>query len=559
MYLAGLFALRVGYGLSMPFWSEDERQVYLIGLRSFARNEWPHFGADVVWTGGQVPGALLGWLIRGPLTLWPAPEAPVVLANVLSFSALALLAWYLVKRLPQVPRWLVWSALFVLPWTLNFSTHVVNPSFVLPGAVVFFIGFFEALPALRRGLLPWTVAWACLGAGLLWMMQIHMSWVLLPPFIAAAAGSLALGRAAGTGITPSRAAWQAATAFATGALLVGALLLPTFVRYGIGAGHVDAAVHWQPRSPLDLVTTAARVLSFASFGANRFLGQATAERVLVLARHPWIGPFALIVAAAGIAHPIWMAVSAFRRTPGAPPDWTAVRALFGLTVLLIYVSYFFSVRGAQGHAFYVVFPVGALYAFTCWQARAAAAGGRLRRLERVAVVVLVSTVVMHAGIAIDRWPTGSLYADRALVAAAIDARNDRWLGDRRGTLLEARETHPRPRDAVADREAFLAARATEDLHVATPAWTPIAGRISRFSLDLQHRGRHAAWLDVRYATTYMGADGQPIASREGVLKRILQPGQALRDIVIADGLVPDGAVDAVITVTGAERVIPLGR
>ena len=54
------FAFRLFYGLSMPFWFEDERQVYLIGLRSFARGEWPYFGADVVWTGGQLPGALLG-------------------------------------------------------------------------------------------------------------------------------------------------------------------------------------------------------------------------------------------------------------------------------------------------------------------------------------------------------------------------------------------------------------------------------------------------------------------------------------------------------------------
>jgi hypothetical protein len=62
----------------MPFWFEDERQVYLIGLQSFARGEWPYFGADVVWTGGQVPGALLGWLIRLPLAMWPAPESPIV-------------------------------------------------------------------------------------------------------------------------------------------------------------------------------------------------------------------------------------------------------------------------------------------------------------------------------------------------------------------------------------------------------------------------------------------------------------------------------------------------
>jgi hypothetical protein len=45
-----------------------------------------------------------------------------------------------------VPRWLIWTSLFTLPWTLNFSTHIVNPSYVLPAQVMFFVGFFEAMP-----------------------------------------------------------------------------------------------------------------------------------------------------------------------------------------------------------------------------------------------------------------------------------------------------------------------------------------------------------------------------------------------------------------------------
>ena len=57
--LVAAFAFRLFYGLSMPFWYEDERQVYLIGLQSFARDEWPYFGADVVWTGSRLPGAPL--------------------------------------------------------------------------------------------------------------------------------------------------------------------------------------------------------------------------------------------------------------------------------------------------------------------------------------------------------------------------------------------------------------------------------------------------------------------------------------------------------------------
>ena len=124
--LTALFGFRLLYGLSMPFWFEDERQVYLIGLQSFARGEWPYFGADVVWTGGQVPGALLGWLIRLPLELWSAPESPVVFLNLLSFAALALLAWYLSRRLSGVPRWLIWMSLFMLPWTLTASGSARN-------------------------------------------------------------------------------------------------------------------------------------------------------------------------------------------------------------------------------------------------------------------------------------------------------------------------------------------------------------------------------------------------------------------------------------------------
>ena len=32
-----------------------------------------------------------------------------------------------------------------IPWTLNFSTSLINTSYILPGAIVFFVGFFEAI------------------------------------------------------------------------------------------------------------------------------------------------------------------------------------------------------------------------------------------------------------------------------------------------------------------------------------------------------------------------------------------------------------------------------
>jgi len=71
-------------------------------------------------------------------------------------------------------------------WTLNCSTHIINTSYILPGSVAFFIGFFERGLVSRRKVVPLVVAFAMMGFGCLWLFQIHLSWVLLPPFAAAA-------------------------------------------------------------------------------------------------------------------------------------------------------------------------------------------------------------------------------------------------------------------------------------------------------------------------------------------------------------------------------------
>src|SRR5436190_14283262 len=229
--LAAAFAFRLFYGLSMRFWTEDERQVYLIGLRAFARGEWPWFGADVVWTGGQLLGALQRQLVRWGFAIWPAPEAPIVLLNILSFGALAAFAWYLCRRFSAVPNWVIWASLMTLPWTLNFSTHVINVSYVLPGGICFFLGFHESDPAFRRGLIPFVLAWALMGAGLFFVMQIHMSWVVLPPYVLLAAFGVLRLRADQSDLSRGRAIVRALTGFAAGAIVTGSLLAPTLIRY----------------------------------------------------------------------------------------------------------------------------------------------------------------------------------------------------------------------------------------------------------------------------------------------------------------------------------------
>jgi len=493
--------------------------------------------------------------------MWPAPEAPVVLLNLLSFAALAWLAWYFIRRFPEVPRWLIAGLLFTCPWTLNFSTHIINTSYILPGAIVFFVGFLEGMPAFRRGLVPHAAAWACMGFGLLWMMQIHMSWVVLPPFVLAAA--IGLLRTDSGNRFPLG---QAAAGFLAGAALPACLLVPTLLKYGVDSIGLTGATTLQPQSPMALLTTSARVLSFSSFEILRFLGLTRADRILTLWREPWVVPFALVVLVAGLAQPLWIVVTSFRRAPTGKPtpgvgfrdaaaDWRNVRILVAATVLLVYASYFLSIREQQAHAFYVVFPVSAFFALSCWELAARAARDRRRGWEKISAIVLLSNVVVHGGLAVDRLQRQSLYANRGLAAAAIADRNDRYLGDRRDTIYAMEDHRPRPADPVADPDAYLAASPVADLQVDQVTWAPVLDLASAFSITITHRGTLAAWVDVRYLSSYKDATGREIETHEGVIKHIIQPGET-RTWTVADGNVPAHAKALSVVVTRAERVIP---
>ena len=537
--LALAFALRLAYGLGSMFWTEDERQIFLIGLASYARGGWPHFGADVVWTGSRLPGALQALLVRVPLDVWHAPEAPFVFLNLLSFGALGLFAWYCRRRLPDLPAWFVWGGLLLLPWTMNFSTHVVNTSYILPGAIVFFVGFFEAAPAFRLGAIRRPLAWAMMGAGVGFLAQIHMSWVLTPAYAAYAALD--------TWRRERRALWPSLASGASGAAVTGSLLVPTLVRFGWRAGGVDSTVQFHLQPPQDLAAIAARFLSFPSFETSRFIGLDTAERLLFLWREPWVIPFAVVVLVAGVAQPVLLAWLWFRR---GDADWTRMKWLSLATVLWIYASFFFSVRGPLAHAFYVVFPVAALYAFYAWRWVAGP------RLWRVAAVVLVSGVAVYVGVIAWYGPRRSLYRDRALVQAAIDIPNDRLLGDRRESVVEPIDHTPRPLDRV-EPEAYLRANALDDLVLVGADWSPaVLGRVSRFVVTIENRGRASAYVDMRLRTTYADRGGAVLAERRGVIKDVLEPGRRTVWPDLTDGLVPAGASSAHLVLESAEQVIP---
>jgi hypothetical protein len=508
------FGFRLGFGLSAPLFTEDETQIYLLGLRLHATHAWPFFGPDVVWTESQIPGALQALLVGLPFEVLPIPEAPYVFLTLLSTGALAAFAWYLCARLPGLPRWLVWGWLMTLPWTLELSTHIINPSYVLPASLVFFIAWLEAWPRLSIRRLSPTLCHALMGATLAWVAQVHMSWPLLLPFV----GLAFLARLR----EGPRQVATAAAAFAGGLLAVGIFVLPTWITFGLQAGSGGTGANLDPhwRNPMtSFLTTLARMLSFSSYEVNRFIATGSARQLVFLQQHWWIAPAATALWLTGLLHPLWMGLTAFRRR-STTSDWPAVRWLLLGTAALVSVSFFFSAAPAQARSFYVVAPVAFLYA--------AYAGTFIdsRRTRAVAAAVLGINLFFQASLALTRWSGPSLYMNRTRVVEALERRRPDLFAHRR----------PFGRDVTPDMLATSVDGADAPGHlVITEAVTSRGIRdLAVWSVVIHNRSDRVAYRNLWAETTYADAAGQVIETRREPVWAVIEPGERRR-VQVVDG------------------------
>lgn len=424
-FLCCAFVFRLAFGLCSQFWADDERQVYLIGLKFYSTGAWPFFGPDVA-AGIQIPGALQGLLVGLPLHTH-LPEAPFVLLNILSFASLCLFAWYCRQRLPNIPAWFVWTWLLTMPWTLNFSTHVVNPSYVLPGAILFFIGALETFTQTRKAIVPRWLANAQMGFALFWVMQLHLSWVVLALFLLLSIYFQ---------IRELRTkAFASLVWIIAGAALPACLLIPTLLKYGLvnGSGRTEAMFTFNAMNVLRVLNPVegvpVRFLSLASFELARFLGRNTQERVTFMRESFWLIPLAIFLGVVGVAQPAAMIVLWFRKTTGRN-DWPQIKRFALLTVLLLCALFIFAAKLPASHTFYVTFPVAALYSLYCWDSLLRRQSWRI-----FALVFLICGAVFHTGFAIRNFSHVSLYVNRGVVRAAIAEKDPGLLGERRSGAL----------------------------------------------------------------------------------------------------------------------------
>jgi hypothetical protein len=416
------FLFRLGFGLCSQFLDEDTKQIYLLGLKFYATGSWPYFGPDVT-ASIQIPGALQGLVVGLPFFVLRLPEAPYIFLNILSFASLCFFAWYCCKRLPDLPKWFVWLWLLSAPWTLNLSTHIYNPSYVLPAAILFFVAAIETYPFLSRGLISARRANFMMGLSLFWIMQFHLSWVVLVPYVALSFYLQFRKR--------DRQIVRSILLFAFGALLTGSFLVPTFIKYGFaaGLGNTNETVGLNKQNLLRHLNIVegvlGRFLSFASYELPRFIGANTATRLAFLKQNLWLTPIVAFLTVVGILQCVAMLVLWFRKSH-SQQDWKAVKYFTLGTVVLLYLVFIFSVKAPVSHTFYLTFPIAMLYSFYCWNDFL-----KLRRWQIFAKVFLVCGLIFDVGLAVNNFRQVSIYRERARVEAAIKAKDYHLLGERR--------------------------------------------------------------------------------------------------------------------------------
>ena len=526
--ILALFGFRLFFGLASSFFGEDETQIFLIGLRHYATGRWPYFGPDVVWTKSEIPGALQGLFVSAPLHLWPAPEAPYVLLNVLTFTAVGGLCWYIGRRLPQTPMWLVWGWMLTLPWTLQMGTHIFNPDYVLPAAIAFFIGFFEAMPTLRVGVVPLPLAFGLMAASLGWIAQIHMSYPLLVPYLAIA--FVAASR-------QPRAIAANAAGLLIGACVTGVFLLPTWLHFGVlrGMGNTGANLHFHAVSPVVALSTLARFFSFASLEVNRFVATDEAKRLTFFERRLWLIPFAVPVVVAGLIQPFWM-VREWLRTSTPFTEWRTLKILVAGTVVWVYACYWFVMEPAQSHAFYAVAPIALIFAAYCWTFIDSKAW------RRAAAALIAINIVFQAGLILGHADR-SLYNDRGVASAAIRAKEPEMLAHRRPFAIDGGpatlQDPSRPYNPL------------RDLLLIDPACAIGRDRVVIWTFTLRNANPRVAFRDVVYGTTYGGDD-----QRHEFVRQVWQPGD-VKTIEVNDGFAGGAScTGATLRVLGAEALVP---
>ncbi len=410
-----LFAFRFFYGLNNRFWDEDEKHIYLLGLELFSFRHWPHFGPDIVHTATQIPGALQSFLAGAIFFLFKAPEAPFLVVNLLSFSGLLLFAYYLSKHFPRYSLLTLFAWLTSLPWALEYSTHIYNPSYLLLPEIVFFIAIFESLPNISKNYLSYKSSFFLMGLCIAFISQLHLSWPLLVPFVALAAWFL-------------RKSWTklffAGVLFTVGFAIPCLLLIPTIQTYGIHSLLQMNAENsqWNLSNLLYIFNNLVRLICYGSYESFLFIGESMRER------QEFLWKFKILI-------PLFFFLTTLTYLQSAYFIYAMIRMYFQKQVLakasfklflfalcastLIFIA---STRPPVSRNLYLLFPLSLWCSFLCIDFFVR----QYRWGLKIFQAVIILGLSYHCFLSYNRFlnfPQHSLYSNRELLVKSLDEKN----------------------------------------------------------------------------------------------------------------------------------------
>ena len=404
------------YGFTTPLWFQDELQIYLIGLKSFTTGTWPFYGPDLVYTNTQIPGALQGLLVSFAFYIVKIPEAPMIFLGLLSFGSLSLLAYYITRRITSIPPWIVWLIVMTTPWTM-YATRIVNPSYALVFSIPFFVCMLDLIPIHKTTIINPKIGFLIVGATTTLIMQLHMSWVLLIPFT----GLVFL-----TKFRSDIKEQLLNMGIYSFGLFIGALtLFPTLLYPQSQGEELGSNIVLNPDNWTNFPIILLRFLSFASNEIVYFMGSSTTNRLKVFYEQIWMAPVVIFLLTIGLMQVGLFVLSLFKKSTSE--SFVRMKKLVIGSVILIYASFFFSIKGPSSHTFYIVLPIALYYSFYCYE--------WIIEKKQYALVVLkimaISCMVFHIGLGLYNYEHNSLYVDRNKIQEALTQMDYTIVGKRR--------------------------------------------------------------------------------------------------------------------------------
>ncbi|MEJ1463529.1 MAG: hypothetical protein RPU15_09685 [Candidatus Sedimenticola sp. (ex Thyasira tokunagai)] len=163
--------------------NENEKNLYLVGLKFYTTGEWPYYGEIIESTKSQISGALLGLLVGLPLYILPHPYSPIIFLVLWMTLALSFFAWYISKKKFNIKPIFIWVWTLTIPYTMVYGIKLHIWSYALPYSIFFFITLIELLPLKTKPILSVSWCLTIMGFSLLSLTQLHLSWVLLIPLV----------------------------------------------------------------------------------------------------------------------------------------------------------------------------------------------------------------------------------------------------------------------------------------------------------------------------------------------------------------------------------------